>query len=111
VDKDNRPTADAVEKAADAVAAGQDPTGGQAPVGGGGGGGGGGTTGPQPVAASIDTTVNTFDSGDLSGWLKDRYDPYGFEVVDGVLVHTISAEDGQTNAFANTQGKKLNLKD
>lgn len=50
VDKDNKPTADAVEKAADAVAAGQDPTGGQAPVGGGGGGGGGGgTVTPTPA--------------------------------------------------------------
>jgi hypothetical protein len=117
VDKDKPATPESVEKAAGAVVAGQDPTGGQAPNPGGGGTGGGGG-GPQPAIASVDRTINSFDSADLSGWAKDRYDPAGFSVVDGALFHSISEAAGKLDRpagfqtdFYNTQGKKLDLKD
>ena len=51
VDKDKPATPESVEKAAGAVVAGQDPTGGQAPNPGGGTGGGGGTPLPAEVIA------------------------------------------------------------
>lgn len=113
VDKDNKPTADAVEKAADAVAAGQDPTGGQAPVGG-GGGGGGGTTGPQPAATlktdgTIDVenggTVSISDNGSTLTIARSGYSSVTFSKTDieGFVVKT----GGQVNIPASSDFTKF----
>lgn len=63
VDKDKPATPESVEKAAGAVVAGQDPTGGQAPNPG-GGGTGGGTPQPDVVTKAINHAVQS-NSGEL----------------------------------------------
>lgn len=76
VDKDKPATPESVEKAAGAVVAGQDPTGGQAP--GGGGGGGGGTPAPVDVATAVsDAALSTVASTENGKMLAGSGNPGG----------------------------------